>query len=47
MRSLTLKIDELHAVVSINHADIICITETWGRLYKALNYFLTIQKIVK
>ena len=29
MRSLAPKIDELDAVVSINHADIICITETW------------------
>ena len=29
MRSLAPKIDELHTVVSINHADIICITETW------------------
>ena len=29
MRSLAPKIDELDALVSINHADIICITETW------------------
>ena len=29
MRSLAPKIDELDAVVPINHADIICITETW------------------
>ncbi len=29
IRSLAPKIDELDAVVCINHADIICITETW------------------
>ena len=29
MCSLAPKIDELDAVVSINHADIICITEAW------------------
>ena len=29
MRSFAPKIDELDAVVSINHADIICITEIW------------------